>query len=364
MDNDLLYYGAIGGGSAILTIAASYALTEALCVALDLAEHVHLIKEEKGSFGTIFVGPPQSVVEKRTLNKSGIKKEASIVISEFVTTLEGAGLDISNLYRRFQPHSIENNAKYGGNYDCREGKLYVNEDNLRETLLYALLEETITFDDEKKFIACGFERVNFHTSKNEKMVEHFGYGLNEAYQQLFLERYFDLPIRDTSLVDLVRMFEELVGREKMEKAFFTGNLIEFFYSRRSDFSVNKFKKWIKKLDTIYASLHLGMSYGFSKNTSLLKQLGAASFRSLFVEMAKDYIDQIKKNVLLQRCNEPDADTLLSRLDHYLAFTGSDEKPGDYRLKSSDVEVVQTYLNQAFPNHLVKPYIIRPKNTTV
>ncbi len=364
MDNDLLYYGAIGGGCAILTIAASYVLTEVVSITADLVEHVHLVKEEKAPFGTVFAVPPQSIVEKRKLNKNGIKKEASIVINEFVTTLEGAGLDISNLYRRFQPHSIENNAKYGGNYDCREGKLYVNEDNLRETLLYALLEETITFDDEKKFIACGFERVNFHTSKNEKMVEHFGYGLNEAYQQLFLERYFDLPIRDTSLVDLVRMFEELVGREKMEKAFFTGNLIEFFYSRWSDFSVKKFKKWIKKLDTIYASLHLGMSYWFSKNTSLLKQLGASSFRSLFVEIAKDYIDQIKENVLLQRCNELDADIALSRLDRYLAFTGSGEKSGDYKLRRSDVEAVQAYLNQAFPNHLVKPYTIRPKNTTV
>lgn len=364
MNKDLLIFGAIGGGSAMLAFGASYALLETSSLLADFAAHIRLIREENAPLGTIFVVPPQSIVEKRKLDKSGIKKEASVVINEFVSTLEKEGIALDNLYRRFQPHSVQPNLKLAGQYQPSTGILYVDTNNLRETLLRALLEETITFDDEKKFIACGFERVNFHTSKNEKMVEHFGYGLNEAYQQLFLERYFDLPIRDTSLVDLVRMFEELVGREKMEKAFFTGNLIEFFYSRRIDFSVNKFKKWIKKLDTIYASLHLGMSYWFSKNTSLLKQLGVASFRSLFVEITKDYIDQIEKNVLLQRCNESDADTLLSRLDHYLAFTGSGEKPGDYKLRRSDVEIVQAYLNQAFPNHLVKPYTIRPKNTTV
>lgn len=363
MNKDLLIFGAIGGGSAILAFGASYALLETSSLLADFAAHIRLVREENAPLGTIFVIPPQSIVEKRKLDKSGIKKEASVVINEFVSTLEKEGINLDNLYRRFQPHSVQSNLKLAGQYQPSTGILYVDTENLRETLLRALLEETITFDDEKKFVACGFERVNFDSKGKEKVIEWFGFGLNEAYKQIFMERYFGLPNQNTSLVTLAFMIENLVGREKMEKAFLTGDFIEFLYSRRNVFSVNKFKKWVKKLDTIYDSLYMGLSYCF-KNTSLLKQLGAASFRSLFVEIAKDYIDQIKENVLLQRCNELDADIALSRLDRYLAFTGSGEKSGDYKLRRSDVEAVQAYLNQAFPNHLVKPYTIRPKNTTV
>ncbi len=346
----------------MLAFGASYALLETSSLLADFAAHIRLIREENAPLGTIFVVPPQSIVEKRKLDKSGIKKEASVVINEFVSTLEKEGIALDNLYRRFQPHSVQPNLKLAGQYQPSTGILYVDTNNLRETLLRALLEETITFDEDKKFIAHGFERINYDSRENEKIIEHFGYGMNETYKQLFMARHFDLPIRDESLVSLLRMIEEILGTTKLEDVFLTGNLVDLIHSFMSFHTTSTFKRWIKSFDRAYTSLHRGQSYSLSKNNSLLKQLGVTCYRGLFLEIAENYIRYIKR--IAQRPGGAlTADILLARLDQYLFIPSGDKNPSDYKLKSSDVEAIRAYRDEMFPHRKEPSYVIRPKDSS-
>lgn len=356
---EILQLIAGGTGIAALSMGLSVGIVASCKVFSDCIENARLAKRENKGLGTIFPLPILQDIEVKKLDKSGIKKEASVVINEFVRTLTNEGIDISNLYRNFRAHSVEEVSCGVGKFDGENNILIVNKDNLRKSLLRALLESTVTYRDTfPHFVASGFERTNYRTDgfDRKKVIEHFGVGLNEAYKNIFLARYFDIS-QDSNkscefLMELAMMIEDMVGIDMMEECFFKGDLATFIYRTRINY--RKMENWILKMDRVYYSWTKEMESVCPK-LDVLRRLGATSYRSLFVDISKEYIDYIffinKAGGSVAKAN-----WMVNNLNTKLDYRSRHYLPKTYGITESDIDTIKQY-GDAKLSGLRSPYIM-------
>ncbi len=216
--------------------------------------------------------------DNRKLDKKGIKKEASSVINRFLSTFRSLPhVDLSGIYENFAPYCIEEDLSVP-HYDKSSKKIFVNPSDLKNSLLRGLLEMAITreyiklneYYMETSFVAEGFTR----TIGSDKYSYRIGMGLTNGYKDLILNRYFDVDYRYPVLADIVELIEFQVGREKMEKLFFQGDLREIIriMGECED------KTWLIDLDKIY-EMHMRSPY-------IVKKKAYSEYRSLLISLTK------------------------------------------------------------------------------
>lgn len=342
-----LYCGV--GVSAVSLGAAACIVYGCKSIASGVARY-KLERTENGPFGTVFRIPNVVETFEGKLDKTGIKKEASTVIKEFVSTLKSNDIDTTNLYRNFRPYSVyEYEGDLCGTYDADTRTLIVDPFNLRESLLRALLEESSTVD-EPSFTANGFERTNYTFLQNDekKEVEHFGEGLNTAYSDILLERYFGIPckVEHEELVGNVRMIEAMIGRKEMEKLFFSSRLEDLVY--RSRVSHSSMEYWIKLLDTVHRSLEIGQGRP-------VRNLGLVKYRRLSLDVCKEL------TYFIRHCDAMgDTETTLEMRGILNSFLVSDDYNAKYHLSKEDKEAIVDWYEKVMGTDQRLPYAIHPR----
>lgn len=300
----------------------------------DSFKNLKLERTEQAIIGDIRRLPKVEPVKQDKLDKTGIKKEASEIIKEFVSTFKSEGIDLSNLYRNFRPYCIEEVSKsdHAGKYDLETHRLLVDPNNLRETLLRALLKEA-SASVYPGFITNGFERINMGLDNRgrEIVVENLGVGLNVGYTEILLGRYFELPRRYDEVTEVVELIETIVGQKSMESLFFQGDLKRLVYDS-GVCSIN-FEDWIKKLDRVYYSL-----YGNKGKTA--KKLGEASYRSLVIDVSRKLIYK----AAIHYCITHSAIETSQMIEdiNFLLFLRSKTSSKHYGLLESDIDAIKSY----------------------
>lgn len=192
----------------------------------------------------------------KRLTKTGIKKEASVIVNQYIKTLKyHPHIDLSGIYENFMPYCIEESKNISPHYDSSSKKIFVNPNDFRNSLLRGLLDMTVFHEYEKvdvdkfghseksTFRTDGFTRA---IGTNEYSYE-VGIGITEGYKDLLLERYFDVDYRYPYLANIVQLVEFEVGEERMEALFFQGNLRELLQIMNGC----EDKTWLTDIDKIF-----------------------------------------------------------------------------------------------------------------
>ncbi len=226
-----------------------------------------------------YVPEPNKTKKAKLIIKPGIKKEESKVINKFVEMMNHENIDLSHFYENLEDYPIEYALDTVGYYDALRKKLVVNPHDIRSTLTRGLLEMNATVIHEK-FVATGFERTQYKDENHTKVHYHMGYGLDEGYKDVLLNRFFGLDERFPRLAELAKMVEYLVGKERMQEQYFKGNLkglsMRIDYHECSD--PKTCIKWLIKMDDIYDAIYL--------DSPIKKPSLNSTYRALIIELSK------------------------------------------------------------------------------
>lgn len=228
-------------------------------------------------------------VPKKKIDKRGINKEASRTINEFIQTMNENGFDLSNFYRNFKPNTLIYLPQTVGHYDWNKSHIFVDPENVRPSLLRALLDMSTTvvydaFDDHT--IAQGFDRTVYTPREfGIRQKNRLGYGLNEGYKDVFLKRYFGIDEVYPKMSELATMLEMLTKKESLEKNFIKGNLRFLMKYSYDEMSVMPFtvKNWILLMDDVFEGMYLD---DFRR-----KPLLNIKYRQLLIELSKNVLSR-------------------------------------------------------------------------
>lgn len=226
-----------------------------------------------------FAREPEKKIDKR-----GIKKEESRTINEFIQTMNKNGFDLSNFYRNFKPFSLIYLPQAVGHYDWNKSHIFVDPENVRPSLLRALLDmsTTVVYDEfGDRTVARGFDRIVYTPREfGIRQKNRLGYGLNEGYKDVFLKRYFGVDEVYPKMSELATMLEMLAEKESLEKNFIKGNLafLLTYPSNRMYERPTIVKNWILLMDDVFDGMYL--------DNYLRKPLLNVKYRQLLIELSK------------------------------------------------------------------------------
>lgn len=179
-------------------------------------------------------------VARLSLNDCLRFEENNEIIKEFYEKLESnlGHCDLSAFYTNMRDLKILSNkdsflfklldaltgTRTGGVYMSSTNKIHLPDDtfgrkNLKKSILTHELLHMASTRRDKKSVFTGFHLTNEKTS--------IGVGINEGYTELLNGRYFINPRDHDSYFDLQVIaggIESIVGKEKMEKMYFSGDL--------------------------------------------------------------------------------------------------------------------------------------------
>ncbi len=255
---------------------------------------------------------PKAVV-KQKIDKKGIKKDASKAINEFISTIKDLGYDVTSIYEKFHPDMIEETrGEDAGTYDRRTNKLLIDPNDVRNSLLRALLD-MYTSREYMTFTVRGFERtvcakkIPYNTIEN---VSTFARGLNEGYKDVFLQRHFGVQPKYEELANMVRLLEIILGQKEMEKMFVKGDTLAFsdnlWISHKknidSDYRWDIGKRTIYMMDKLYSQIYQSGLLG----TILSSKRFSSFFTELSIFAMKTINEKTRKldREIAQRCFHP------------------------------------------------------------
>lgn len=229
----------------------------------------------------------KAVVKQKT-DKKGIKKDASKAINEFISTIKDLGYDVTSIYEKFHPDMIEETrGEDASTYDRRTNKLLIDPNDVRNSLLRALLD-MYTSREYMTFTVRGFERTVYAKKIPYNTIESvstFARGLNEGYKDVFLQRHFGVQPKYEDLANMVRLSEIILGQKEMEKMFVKGDTRAFsdnlWISYRKNIDSNH--RWnigertIYMMDRLYSQIYQSGLLGTFLSTK--------RFSSFFTELA-------------------------------------------------------------------------------
>ncbi len=163
--------------------------------------------------------------------RTRLKKKVNKVINEFISVMKQNDFDLSCLYENFKTDCIvTTKGRSIGSYDIASKSLIVDGDDLRNTLLRALLDAATTKEYAdwlyRDLTVRGFERWSYEVIRSEghrKESAHTGYGLNAGYKDVLLNRLFGVPYRHEELADVCNLLEMVVGKRNMMSLFGKGD---------------------------------------------------------------------------------------------------------------------------------------------
>lgn len=326
-----------------VTVLGTVVLTGAIKTSVDYK----LCKRSNAEYTRINRLPENVTMEavSNRLNKCGIKKEASITINEFLKFLREKGFNTDYFFRNFKPNFLEEKAFDSrgsqGRYDFANGKLIVNKNNFEESLQRSLIElaSTCQFDT---FTAHGFERINYgiNTDNEENRI---GKGFNRVYTELLMSRYFEGETHFRELTDIMLLIEQIVGRDKMEKLYFRGDLGSLVPIIGDS--------CIRKFDYLFTVL-------YENKNIIIKKMSEELYRSLFVSVATQLIEEaelINEGFMSDRKEDIGACGMIAELNMSLS---SRDRAKKFKLKDSDYMAIKDCVTEScLPNYyrIYMPY---------
>ncbi len=135
----------------------------------------------------------------------------------------------------------------GGNYNPKNSKIniwhFVKNDVINHELLHMA---SSIYDDNNKIGFCGFCQFNYKTKSC------IGRALNEGYTEVLHNRYFknsNITSHSYKVCEFfASMLEIIIGKEKMQSAYFNANLNELIIELEKYDSLENIIKFIKSLD--------------------------------------------------------------------------------------------------------------------
>lgn len=193
-------------------------------------------------------------------------------INKFLNTLEAKNpnIDLNLFYKNLIDLSIKEKKNFNrfklfktainGMYNFKINQIEVLKNNYSFTIFHELLHCASTRKDGNVFLS-GFYKKDKKSS--------MGRTLNEAYTNLLEERYFEDNFKSNAydnIKHIVKTIELLIGKDKMEKLYFTGNLNDLI-KEFEKFGANKQQIlfFIDELDYIRYNL------GFDENRYLCQK---------------------------------------------------------------------------------------------
>ncbi len=238
--------------------------------------------------------------------KAGIDSEVRSAIDEFIQFFDGSGLNMGELIEKINTAEIRKSGfpifrkslskAFLGYYDASAKRVSIDKKDIRKTTLKALLD-MVTRKDYDGFSVNGLQRTKYKFNKNGKKKYKYsiGIGLNEAYKEIMLNRYFGCEYDYPELVDLGLLIEGIVGQERMIEAFLTGDLgsvMESLEENGIDY------KTIKRMDSIYVagapSLFFSKSIVHGKYNKALVQLSKAAVSKVKTDMSVEHDEEVEE----------------------------------------------------------------------
>lgn len=236
--------------------------------------------------------PKKVKCAKVKIDRKGIKKEENLAINEFISTFDKEGLELSGFYKNINASKIIYSPKTEGYYDALEKNIVIDPNNIRSSLLRALLEMSATYTfsylSTQTIVASGFERSVYDKDYWPSRKYYIGYGLSQGYKDILLKRFFGIEGCYPLLSELATLIEDLVGTETMQRYFMTGDLANL----RSNLYNSLLYRYrdgvacIVKMDDLYDAMYLDNPF---------KKIGIEStYRGLIVELSKRAISKVRE----------------------------------------------------------------------
>ena len=231
-------------------------------------------------------------------------------------------------------------------YFCRNGY------NI-EIVFHELLHMASTIC-KNGMVYCGFSQKKKYSRKV------IGAGLTEGYTQLLTRRMYKdtYEYRYYTEVEIAKIIETIIGKEKMENLYFNANL-KWLVEELSKYSdEQETLKFIKRLDFI-------TKYETNKenNTRREEILLVEAYKDVYTFLLKTYVEQQKE---LYRKNEIDKEEFINRIANYIYDIKLDSYRGDYNLlnKKNKDEIIKSILIDSEYNTKVqeKLYTVHMKNS--
>ena len=205
-----------------------------------------------------------TAVDLTKIKRQNIRK----IIEDFYYKLEkDPNVDLTNFKKNLQTLKVKSIKEFEGDSSFAEA-LY---DYYNNTIYYSILVKprvlghellhmaSTVYDEEAKYVRF----VGFGQDKHNKKI---GIGLTEGYTELLAKRYFgDINKKDTSdsyvtEMDLVNSLEKIIGKEKMMKLYFRGDLKSLVNELKKYNDIEKIIEFIHSIDKIALDTVNGYNY--------------------------------------------------------------------------------------------------------
>ena len=184
-----------------------------------------------------------TAVDLTKIKRQNIRK----IIEDFYYKLEkDPNVDLTNFKKNLQTLKVKSIKEF----------ILVKPRVLGHELLH--MASTV-YDEEAKYVRF----VGFGQDKHNKKI---GIGLTEGYTELLAKRYFgDINKKDTSdsyvtEMDLVNSLEKIIGKEKMMKLYFRGDLKSLVNELKKYNDIEKIIEFIHSIDKIALDTVNGYNY--------------------------------------------------------------------------------------------------------
>lgn len=241
---------------------------------------------------------PLSIVDarKRKLDISDLNEDIRDVIDEFISVMNDIPhVDLSNFYANFKTYKIVYTTDEEFDDKCfnnQNGDITISPSDLREHLIRGLICMA-SWNHFNDVVSLGFRRTIGDNN--------IGDGLSFSYINLLLYRYFDINEMDLNLEHDVRFalalfVENIVGKEKMESAFFRGALDEVINELARYSSAQEATIIVREIDhVVYANSTSAILSVFSRRIyrDVVRRLSKVMIKKLLTDSTdylEDYMD--------------------------------------------------------------------------
>lgn len=208
----------------------------------DMTDELNKISDKKVSKIKIYNFGDSEIGEIINYFSNVLKKNFSNQeLKIFYENLESLGIPVITK----QMEKYFKKMKFGGGYNHKDNEIYLIKTK-KELIFHELFHVATNY--------CG-EDKNKHIGLS---IDNIGLGINEGYTDFMVQKYFNSNYKTNYqyYTDIVKIFEQFIGREKMEHFYMTANLNGMIDELNQYTDIKDILQVIKNADELYKLLYL------------------------------------------------------------------------------------------------------------
>ena len=343
------YLASIEDTSEVVTLIAAEPVTIVLFFAVTNIKDGICLKKDFNTKNTQKVLMTPEIIEKHSdVDKTRLSKFRNArVYSIFIEELNKmfSRSNLKNFYNNINSLNIGKNLTghidgIEAYYKPENNTIYFGRNGYNIEIVFHELLHMASTICKNGMIYCGFSQKKKYSRKV------IGASLTEGYTQLLTRRMYKdtYEYRYYTEVEIAKIIETIIGKEKMENLYFNANLKGLVEELSKYSDEQETLKFIKRLDFI-------TKYETYKenNTRREEILLVEAYKDVYTFLLKTYVEQQKE---LYRKNEIDKEEFINRIANYIYDIKLDSYRGDYNL-----------LNKKNKNEIIKTVMVNPKLDT-